>query len=278
MYVSIQTVCRCHGYLSFESIHCDRCRSLIPFQLTDESLTDPVSTNNITNGVNNKVTYANKYESDMLVPYRKHRATTGRIRFRALCPFCNSPTYVLRYYCKRERLYYHLRVQSFSESEQSVYKSIAETQNMKSLEQYRAKSNRRSSSLTESISDSYSLSGTTSQQPSTILYDQNGIPNTKDIQINNEKHLLGLNDLEGDLFNILRNGLFYDTIIQCQDDVKLQVHRSILGMKTNTYIIRFLFSRTCFLIFSLQVVVQLGFDNFSVNIMIQMYKMIMYYR
>jgi len=251
MYVSIQTVCRCHGYLSFESIHCDRCRSLIPFQLTDESLIDPVSTNNITNGVNNKLIYANKYGSDMLVPYRKHRATTGRIRFRALCPFCNSPTYVLRYYCKRERLYYHLRVQSFSENEQSVYKSIAETQNMKNLEQYRAKSNRRSSSLTESISDSYSLSGTTSQQPSTILYDQNGIPNTKDIQINNEKHLLGLNDLEGDLFNILRNGLFYDTIIQCQDDVKLQVHRAILGMKTYIYIIRFLLSRTCFLFFFL---------------------------
>jgi hypothetical protein len=239
-----------------------------------------------------KSMHGSKQAVNTLVPYQKHHhhhhhhhhrheqpaVTTGRVRFRALCPFCNSPNYVLRYYCKRERLYYHLRVQSFSESEQSVYKSIAETQNMKSLEQYRAKSNRRSSSLTESISDSYSLSGTTSQQPSTILYDQNGIPNTKDIQINNEKHLLGLNDLEGDLFNILRNGLFYDTIIQCQDDVKLQVHRAILGMKTNTYIIRFLFSRTCFLIFSLQVVVQLGFDNFSVNIMIQMYKMIMYYR
>jgi hypothetical protein len=88
------------------------------------------------------------------------------------------------------------------------------------------------SSITETGDDSYSLSGSTSRQPpSTILYDQSRVPNARDIQIENEKKLYTLNDLEGDLFNVLRNGLFYDTMVQCQDDVKLQVHRCILGMK-----------------------------------------------
>ncbi len=240
MYVSIQTVCGCHGYLVFESIHCDRCRSLIPYQLTDESLTDPVTTNNVINGIDMKAVHVSKQTSNMLVPYRKphhqhETVTTGRVRFRALCPFCNSPTYVLRYYCKRERLYYHLRVQNFGESEQTVYKSIADTQQMNTHAKYsKPRTAQTDSSLIETVDDSYSLSGSTSQQPpSSVLYDQSRVPNTRDIQIENEKKLYQLNDLEGDLFNVLRNGLFYDTMIQCQDDVKIQVHRCILGMQTN---------------------------------------------
>jgi hypothetical protein len=244
MYVSVQTVCGCHGLLLFESIHCDRCRSLIPFQLTDESLTDPVTTNNLLNAANMKAEHGSKHGNNMLVPYRKlqhqHGATTGRVRFRAVCPFCNSPTYVLRYYCKRERLYYHLRVQSFGENEQSVYKSIADTQHMAGHDKYLTpRSEQTESSGIETIDDSLSLSGSISQQPpSAVLYDQSRVPNARDIQIENEKKLYQLNDLEGDLFNVLRNGLFYDTMIQCQDDVKIQVHRCILGMKINLFFIR----------------------------------------
>jgi hypothetical protein len=244
MYVSIQTVCGCHGYLLFESIHCDRCRSLIPFQITDESLTDPVTTHNIINAANMKVENVSKHANNMLVPYRKsyqhhqlqqqqQAVTTGRVRFRALCPFCNSPTYVLRYYCKRERLYYHLRIQNFGENEQTIYKTIAETQNMHSHEKYATpKTEQTESSVIETVDESVSLNGSISQQPpSTILYDQSRVPNARDIQIENEKKLYALNDLEGDLFNVLRNGLFYDTVVQCQDEVKIQVHRAILGMK-----------------------------------------------
>jgi hypothetical protein len=183
-----------------------------------------------------------KHTSNMLVAYRKphHQqpaVTTGRVRFRALCPFCNSPTYVLRYYCKRERLYYHLRVQNFGESEQITYKSIAETQNMNHYEKHSTpRTEKTHSSGIETVDDSYSLSGSVSQQPpSTVLYDQSRAPNTRDIQIENERKLYQLNDLEGDLFNVLRNGLFYDTMIQCQDDVKIQVHRSILGIKINLF-------------------------------------------
>ncbi len=246
MYVSIQTVCGCHGLLMFESIHCDRCRSLIPFQLTDESLIDQAPTNNLVNGVSFKVDNGTKQASNMLIPYRKphhhqhhqqQAGTNGRVRFRALCPFCNSPTYVLRYYCKRERVYYHLRIQSFGENEQSLYKSIADTQLMTNIEKYATpKSEQTPSSAVETADDSISLSGSLSQQPpSTILYDQSRIPNSRDIQIENEKKLYALNDLEGDFFNVLRNGLFYDTVVQCQDDVKIQVHRCILGMKTNRF-------------------------------------------
>ena len=242
MYVSIQTVCGCHGYLLFESIHCDRCRSLIPFQLTDESLIDPVVANSVIHGIDIKAVQGSKHASNMLVPYRKphhqhESVTTGRIRFRALCPFCNSPTYVLRYHCKRERLYYHLRVQNFGENEQSIYRSIADTQNMGTYDKYTTpKSDKTDNSTIPTVDDSYSLSGSIShQQPSTILYDQSRIPNARDIQIENERKMYQLNDLEGDLFNVLRNGLFYDTMVQCQDDVKIQVHRSILGMKTNRF-------------------------------------------
>ncbi len=239
MYVSIQTVCGCHGYLIFESIHCDRCRSLIPFQLTDESLTEPGMSNNGTNGIDMKSMHVSKQASNMLVPYRKpqhyhhHEAvTTGRVRFRAICPFCNSPTYVLRYFCKRERIYYHLRIQNFGETDQVLYKSIADTQNMSNHSKYaKPRTAQTDSSLVETVDDSYSISGSTSQQPpSTVLYDQSRMPNMRDIQIENEKKLYQLNELEGDLFNVLRNGLFYDTMIQCQDEVKIQVHRCILGM------------------------------------------------
>lgn len=241
MYVSIQTVCGCHGYLTFESIHCDRCRSLIPFQISDESLCDPVQS---MNAVDMK-TMPGKQPTNMLVPYRKPQyhhhhqyqqeqpPTTGRVRFRAFCPFCNSPTYVLRYYCRRERLFYHLRVQSIGENEQSIYKSIADTQTMGSFDNaYKpSKSEQTKSSATETGEDSYSLTGSMTQTaPSTILYDQSRVPNARDIQIESEKKLYQLNEFEGDLFNVLRSGLFYDTMIQCQDDVKMQVHRCILGM------------------------------------------------
>ena len=250
MYVSVQTVCGCHGYLLFESIHCDRCRSLIPYQLTDESLTDPVVANTLVNNGDLKALHGGKHAQNMLVPYRKpqhhhhhhhqqqlhqERVTTGRIRFRALCPFCNSPTYVLRYYCKRERLYYHLRVQTFGENDQSIYKSIADTQQMNNPEKFTTpRSAPTETSTIETADDSYSLTGSISQNaPSTVLYDQSRVPNARDVQIENEKKLYQLNDLEGDLFNVLRNGLFYDTVVQCRDEVKIQVHRCILGRKRN---------------------------------------------
>jgi len=231
MFISIQTVCTCHGYLLFESLHCERCRSLIPFQLSDESLLDPVSTNNIKNGIS--FDNQGKPPPGMLVPYRKQQqqaTTTGRVRFRALCPFCNSSTFVIRYYCKRERLYYHLRIQNCGENEEIMHRSIADTQNMISIDQYGIKRDQSESSVAETPDDSYSSSGSTiPPRSSTVLYDQNGISTTRDAQIENERNLNGLNDLEGDLFTVLRNGLFYDTLIQCQDDVKLQTHRCILG-------------------------------------------------
>jgi hypothetical protein len=251
MYISIQTVCACHGFLLFESIHCDRCRSLIPFQISEESLIDPIAANNLINGMNMKSMHGSKQAVNTLVPYQKHHhhhhhhhhrheqpaVTTGRVRFRALCPFCNSPNYVLRYYCKRERVYHHLRIHHFNENDQSVYKSIADTQDMGNLAQKRsAKHGSMDSSGIESV-DSISLTGSSSQYPpSTILYDQSGVPNARDIQIQSERNLYALNSLEGDFFNVLRNGLFYDTIIQCQDEVKLQVHRCILGMKINLFL------------------------------------------
>jgi hypothetical protein len=233
MFISIQTICTCHGYLLFESLHCDRCRSLIPFQLSDESLLDPISTNNITNGIN--IDNKGKPPPGMLVPYRKQQqqaTTTGRVRFRALCPFCNSSTFIIRYYCKRERLYYHLRIQNCGENEQSIYRSIVETQNMISIDQYGIKRDQSESSIIEAAEDSYSLTGSISQQtPSTVVYDQNALTTARDAQIENERNLTGLNELEGDLFTVLRNGLFYDTLLQCQDDVKIQVHRCVLGKK-----------------------------------------------
>jgi hypothetical protein len=234
MFISIQTICTCHGYLLFESLHCDRCRSLIPFQLSDESLLDPISTNNIKNGIN--IDNKGKPPPGMLVPYRKQQqqpTTTGRVRLRALCPFCNSSTFIIRYYCKRERLYYHLRIQNCGENEETIYRSIADTQNMISIDQYGIKRDQSEGSVIEGIDDSYSLSGSTTQQtPSTLVYDQNGLVTARDAQIENERNLSGLNELEGDLFTVLRNGLFYDTLIQCQDDVKIQAHRCVLG-KTN---------------------------------------------
>ncbi|CAF3378630.1 unnamed protein product [Rotaria sp. Silwood1] len=235
MYASIQTVCGCHGFLLFESIHCDRCRSLIPFQLSEESLIDPVLTNNMINGVNVKPMPTNKQASNMLVSHQKqHGITIGHVRFRALCPFCNSPTYVLRYFCKRERMYYHLRVQYFGENEHTVYKSIAEIQNMNNHEKDDTSRNQTNSSMSISADDSITLSGTLSQQPpSTIIYDQTGLQSARDQQIKNEKNLYPFQDIEGDLFDVLRNGLFYDTILQCQDGVKIQAHRCILGMKVH---------------------------------------------
>ncbi|CAF4557873.1 unnamed protein product [Rotaria sp. Silwood1] len=237
MYASIQTVCGCHGFLLFESIHCDRCRSLIPFQLSEESLIDPVLTNNMINGVNVKPMPTNKQASNMLVSHQKqHGITIGHVRFRALCPFCNSPTYVLRYFCKRERMYYHLRVQYFGENEHTVYKSIAEIQNMNNHEKDDTSRNQTNSSMSISADDSITLSGTLSQQPpSTIIYDQTGLQSARDQQIKNEKNLYPFQDIEGDLFDVLRNGLFYDTILQCQDGVKIQAHRCILGGRSHWF-------------------------------------------
>jgi hypothetical protein len=232
MFISIQTVCTCHGYLLFESLHCERCRSLIPFQLTDESLLDPIATNNIADGISLDKKQG-KPPPGMLVPYRKQQqqpTTTGRVRLRALCPFCNSSTFVIRYYCKRERLYYHLRIQNCGENEQIMYRSIADTQNMISIDQYGVKRDQADSSMMEAMDESYSVPGSASEPPpSTLIYDRNGVVTATDKQIENERNLNGLNELEGDLFTVLRNGLFYDTLIQCQDDVKIQAHRCILG-------------------------------------------------
>ncbi|CAF0977113.1 unnamed protein product [Adineta steineri] len=237
MFISIQTICTCHGYLLFESLHCERCRSLIPFQVTDESLLDPISTNNINNGIN--IDNQNKSAPGMLVSYRKQQAqptTTGRVRLRALCPFCNSATFVIRYYCKRERLYYHLRLQNCGENEQIIYKSIADTQNSISVDEFGIKRDGSESSILENGDDIYSVSGSISNQtPSMYAYDQNGLPTARDAQIESERNLYGLKDLEGDLFSVLRNGLFYDTLIQCQDDVKLQVHRCVLGGRSSWF-------------------------------------------
>lgn len=235
MYASIQTVCGCHGLLLFESIYCDRCRSLIPYQISDESLIGPLVTkDNLNTTVHARTMPAEKSAPDVVVAYQKFKsniATTGCVRFRALCPFCNSPSYILRYYCRRERLYYHLRIQHFGENEQTVYKSISEIQNMNYTEKVDVKYNRSNSSTMTSGEDSYSLTDTVSQKPpSTIIYDQTGIQIVKDIHIKNEKSLYPFNDVEGDLFEVLRNGLFYDTILQCQDGVKFQAHRCILGM------------------------------------------------
>lgn len=231
MFISIQTICFCHGYLLFESLHCERCRSLIPFQLTDESLFDPIPTNNISNPIS--VDNQGKPPPGVLVPYRKQQqktTTTGRVRFRILCPFCNSTTFVIRYYCKRERLYYNLRLQNRGENEVSTYRSIAETQNLISIDEYGIKRDQSENSGIDIVDDSYSLRSSTARSaPTTVIYDQNGISNVRDKQIENERNLYGFNELEGDLFSVLRNGLFYDTLVQCQDDVKLQVHRCILG-------------------------------------------------
>jgi hypothetical protein len=244
MFISIQTICTCHGYLLFESIHCERCRSLIPFQLSDESLVDPVSTNNISNGIN--FDKQGKPPPGILVPYRKQQqqtTTTGRVRLRALCPFCNSTTFIIRYYCKRERVYYHLRIQNCGENEQIIHRSIAETQNMITIDQYGIKRDQPDSSPIETSDDSYSVSGSIQPPslPSTVVYDRQGMTTTRDIQIENERKLNGLNEIEGDLFTVLKNGLFYDTLIQCQDDVKLQVHRCILGKMINDILSKYSF-------------------------------------
>ncbi|CAF1139396.1 unnamed protein product [Rotaria sordida] len=237
MFISIQTICTCHGYLLFESLHCERCRSLIPFQITDEALPDPIPTNNITNGIS--IDSQGKSPAGMLVPYRKQQqkpTTTGRVRFRVLCPFCNSSTFVIRYYCKRERIYYQVRIQSRNDSEQSTYKSIAENQNMISIDEYGIKRDFSEPSGIETVDDSISLRSSTSQTtPTTIIYDQNGISTGREKQIENDRNLYGFNELEGDLFSVLRNGLFYDTLIQCQDDVKLQVHRCIVGGRSSWF-------------------------------------------
>ncbi|UJR10302.1 hypothetical protein I4U23_014508 [Adineta vaga] len=238
MFISIQTICTCHGYLLFESLHCERCRSLIPFQLTDESLLDPVATNNISDGISID-NQGKPPPPGMLVPYRKQQeqsTTTGRVRLRALCPFCNSSTFVIRYYCKRERLYYHLRIQNCGENEQIIYRSIADSQNMISIDEYGIKRDQSEGSIAETTDDSYSVNGSISYQtPSMSIYDPNGLPSSRDAQTESERHLHGLTDLEGDLFGVLRNGLFYDTLIQCQDDVKIQVHRCILGGRSSWF-------------------------------------------
>jgi hypothetical protein len=190
-----------------------------------------VSTNNIANGIT--FDKQGKPPPGILVPYRKQQqqaTTTGRIRLRALCPFCNSSTFIIRYYCKRERLYYHLRIQNCGENEYIPHRSIADTQNMISIDQYGVKREQPDSSANETTDDSYSMSGSIPPSvPSSVIFDQQGFPNVRDIQTDNERKIYGLNEIEGDLFAVLRNGLFYDTLIQCQDDVKIQVHRCILG-------------------------------------------------
>lgn len=231
MFISIQSICTCHGYLLFESLHCERCRSLIPFQLSDESLLDPVSTNNINQSIH--VDDQGRAPPGALVPYRKQQqqaTTTGRVRLRALCPFCNSSTFIIRYYCKRERLYYHLRIQNCGENEQTIYRSIADSQQMISVDEFGIKRDQADGSIADTGDDSASLNGSISYHtPSTYIYDQNGLPSTRNNQIESERHQYGLGELEGDLFSVLRNGLFYDTLIQCQDDVRIQTHRCILG-------------------------------------------------
>ena len=127
-------------------------------------------------------------------------------------------------------MYYHLRIQNCGENEHIMQRSIAETQNAISIDQYGIKRDQSDSSVIETTDDSYSLgSSVPPSAPSTVIYDQNGISPARDVQIEEERKLYGLGELEGDLFSVLRNGLFYDTLIQCQDDVKIQVHRCILG-------------------------------------------------
>ncbi|CAF4158993.1 unnamed protein product [Rotaria magnacalcarata] len=232
MYASIQTVCGCHGYLLFESIHCDRCRSLIPFQLSEESLIDNTGKPDINHGGNVKVLTSNKHGSNVFIPYQRLQktlgVTTGHVRFRALCPFCNSPTYVLRYYCKRERVYYHLRIQQFGENEPNMYKSIAETQNMSNPEPIDSKQEQTESSLSMSGDDSVSLSGTLSQQPpSTIVFDQNGVQSGRSAWFRN---------LLGEHHNLESQG---DYVLQISiDDVKSDVMNEILNfMYTNRCLI-----------------------------------------
>ena len=244
MYVSVQSVCGCHGYLLFESVHCDRCRSLIPYQMTDESLTAPPSHNHQHNGTNPYVTLTDKQMATLPIGHQKKqgKVATGHVRFRTFCPFCNWSLYVLRYYCKRERIYHHLRVQNVGDNDQNIYRSIAETQTMADSRRVSAKVSQGNTSTRESVEDSYSRSGSISQSaPSTILYDQSGMPTARDIQIEAERNLYALNNLEGDLFNVLRNGLYHDTLILCQDDVKIQAHRCILGRMLFFYSFLFLF-------------------------------------
>lgn len=233
MYVSIQTVCSCHGYLVFESIHCDRCRSLIPYQISDDSLVTPISKQKGINGTTSNSTSTDKHTTVLAVQYEKKaekKITTGHVRFRTFCPFCNNSIYILRYYCKRERIYHQMRISNFGDNEQTVYTTIAETQQLSKSSGITSKLNRTASPAAESNDDSISLTGSFSQgSPSTILYDQSGLPSTRDIQIENERNLYALKNLEGDLFYILRSGLYYDTLILCQDNIKLQAHRCILG-------------------------------------------------
>ena len=232
MYVSVQSVCGCHGFLLFESVHCDRCRSLIPYQLTDDSLTAPATHNRQNNGNNAHIAFTDKKMAALPFEQQKKHSkfATGHVRFRTFCPFCNWSLYVLRYYCKRERIYHHLRVQNVGDNDQNVYRSIAETQQMLESRHVSARVSGANTSTAESAEDTYSRSGSISQgAPSTILYDQSGMPTTRDLQIEAERNLYALNNLEGDLFNVLRNGLYHDTLILCQDDVKIQAHRCILG-------------------------------------------------
>jgi hypothetical protein len=232
MFMSMQTVCHCHGYLLFESLHCDRCRSLIPFQLSDESLLDPITTNNITTSI--PIHQHGQTSTDMLVPYSKQQqqqtTSTGRVRFRSLCPFCNSSIFIIRYFCKRERIYYHIRLQQCGESDQNIYRSLADSQNAINVDKYGIKRDSMNGSIIERPDDSYSINGSISRAtPSTLTYNNNGLSTAREKPIDNERNLFGLNDLEGDFFSVLRNGLFYDTIIQCQDDVYIQAHRCVLG-------------------------------------------------
>lgn len=237
MYVSVQTVCGCHGFLFFESVHCDRCRSLIPYQITDESLTAS-TTHRSNNGNNAYVALTDKKIVSLPIEHQKKHArfASGHVRFRTFCPFCNWSMYVLRYYCKRERIYHHLRVQNVGDNDQNIYRSIAETQQMVESRRVSARVSQANTSGEESVEDTYSRSGSISQgAASTILYDQSGMPTTRDLQIEAERNLYALNNLEGDLFNVLRNGLYHDTLILCQDDVKIQAHRCILGKRKQIF-------------------------------------------
>jgi hypothetical protein len=255
MYVSIQTVCSCHGYLLFESIHCDRCRSLIPYQITDESFTESKSSNHSNNGSNTSVALVAKQTAIIPVTYQKQhqQVTTGRVRFRTSCPFCNNSIYVLRYYCKRERLFHDIRLQSNGTNEHNVYRSIVETQDSFDVKTTGGQFSQTATSNNESTDDSYSYSGSIYQQgASTIIYDQRSDqPTSRDRQIEAERRLYTLNNLEGDLFNVLRSGLYYDILILCQDDIKIQAHRCILGRLESFLLINIdvRHSSTCVLIF-----------------------------
>ncbi|CAF1393542.1 unnamed protein product, partial [Didymodactylos carnosus] len=238
MYISIQTVCNCYGNLVFESLHCDRCHSLIPFQLSDEMLIQQRNNNDN----NNSNTYPNNdKKSTSLAPatlfsynHQQHnpQQSMGRIRFRALCPFCNSFSFTMRTFCKRERLYYHLRIQNLGQNDQH-FLSLTDSSTGASgitIDQYGTKRDQ-NVGFDDTLS-SQTKFNTSFTHSDNIPYVN---PTMANNQIEHERNSLALNELEGDLFTVLKQGLFFDTIIVCQDDVKLKVHRCILGGRSTWF-------------------------------------------